>query len=179
MVNQERITTLNQATVPFLADLLRRGEVTEEDARRARELADGLRDASVAAVNRTWLGETLAQVLAARGEEASALQTAARVTDPHRLERNFTSEQRAVVGALLSTIAKLPGLDPGSVLIEARDPEYPAFELTCRASDGRRRLRRELLPFLSVLRSVGMAASMRVSNDRLSVRFSYPGGENR
>ncbi|MFF1877311.1 hypothetical protein [Leifsonia sp. NPDC058230] len=179
MVNQERITTLNQATVPFLADLLRRGEVTEQDARRARELAAGLRGASVAAVDRTWLGETLAQVLAARGEEASALQTTARVTDPGRLERILRDEQRAVVGAILSTLAKLPGLDPSSVRIEARDPEHPSFELTCRASGGRRQLRRELLPFLSALRSVGMNASMRVSDDKLTVRFSYPGGENR
>jgi hypothetical protein len=179
MVNQERITTLNQAIVPFLADLLRRGEVTEQDARRARELAAGLRDASVAAVNRTWLGETLAQVLAARGEEASALQTTARVSDPGGLERILSAEQRAVVGAILGTVAKLPGLDPGSVQIEARDHEPPSFELSCRASDGRRRLRQQLLPFLSVLRSVGMTASMRVSDDLLTVRFSYPGGENR
>jgi hypothetical protein len=179
MVNQERITTLNQATVPFLADLLRRGEVTEVDARLARELAAGLRGASVAAVNRTWLGETLAQVLAARGEEASALQTRARVTDPDGLERIFSDEQRAVVGAILSTVAKLPGLDPASVQLEVRDPERPRFELDCRATDGRRRLRHQLLPFLSVLRSVGMTASMRVSDDQLTVRFSYPGGENR
>jgi hypothetical protein len=179
MVNQERITTLNQATVPFLADLLRRGEVTEGDALLARELAAGLRDASVAAVDRTWLGETLAQVLATRGEDASALQTMARVTDPGRLERIFSEEQRAVVSAILSTVAKLPGLDPRSVRIGARDPEHPFFELTCRASGGRRRLRQELLPFLSALRSVGMTAAMRVSDDTLTVRFSYPGGENR
>ncbi|MEO7016446.1 MAG: hypothetical protein ABI130_06735 [Leifsonia sp.] len=179
MVNQERITTLNREIVPFFADLLRGGEVTPADARRARELAATLRNAAVAAADRTWLGETLAQALASRGEDATVLLTPERVSDPDRLERIFSDEHRAIVGAIIATLAKLPGLDAGSVRIEAHDPAHPTFELTCSIAESRRELRRDLLPFLSALRSVGMKASMRVADDRLTVRFSFPGGENR
>ncbi|HEV7182960.1 MAG TPA: hypothetical protein VGN33_00570 [Leifsonia sp.] len=179
MVNQERITTLNREIVPFFAGLLQGGEVTPADARRARELAATLRNAAVAAADRTWLGETLAQALASRGEDATVLLTPERVSDPDRLERIFSDEHRAIVGAIIATLAKLPGLDAGSVRIEADDPAHPTFELTCRIAESRRELRRDLLPFLSALRSVGMKASMRVADGRLTVRFLFPGGENR
>jgi hypothetical protein len=179
VVNQERITTLNEQIVPFLADLLQRGEVTSADTATARELASALRNASVAAVNRTWLGETLAQALSARGEEAGALRGVDRVDDPERLERGFTAEQRAVVGAIIATVAKLPGLDPSSVGIVATNPPAPVFELRCRSTDARRTVRSELIPFVSALRSVGMNARMRHAGDQLTVRFSYPEGENR
>jgi hypothetical protein len=179
MVNQETVTTLNEATVPFLADVLRRDEVTEADAMRAQALAVALRDASVAAVNRSWLGETLAHVLAPRGEEARAAHAVARVSDPDRLERVLSDDQRAIVGAIVGTLAKLPGLDPATVRVTATNPSHPSFALTCRISETRRRLRHELVPFLSALRSVGMAASLRVPNGELTLRFSYPGGDNR
>ncbi|MFF1633437.1 hypothetical protein [Leifsonia sp. NPDC058248] len=179
MVNQETITTLNEATVPFLADLLRRGDLTQADAARARILALALRTASVAAVDRSWLGEMLAHLLAPRGEEARAAHAVARVSDPDRLERVLSDDQRAIVGAIVGTLAKLPGLDPATVRIAATNPSHPSFALTCRITETRRRLRRELVPFLSALRSVGMAASLRVSNGVLTLRFSYPGGEKR
>jgi hypothetical protein len=179
MVNQERITSLNEQIIPFLADLLQRGEVTPADTEAARAMAMNLRDASVAAVDRTWLGETLAQALSTRGETADAPGGAARVDDPHRLERSFSAEQRAVVGAIIATVAKLPGLDAASVRITATNSSSPAFELRCGASDSRRAVRRELIPFMSALRSIGMKAGMRYAGGELSVRFSYPEGENR
>jgi hypothetical protein len=79
----------------------------------------------------------------------------------------------------VGTLVKLPGLDAATVRITATNPSHPSFALTCRISESRRRLRRELVPFLSALRSVGMAASLRVSNGELTLRFSYPGGETR
>ncbi|GAA1449605.1 hypothetical protein [Leifsonia poae] len=179
MVSQETNTTLNEATAPFLAAVLERGEITAADAERARDLATALRNASIAAVDRTWLGEALAQALAARGEDPRAVPDSSRVSDPDRLERALSDEQRAIVGAIISTVAKLPSLDPASVRIAAADPSHPAFALTCRTAEPRRQLRRELLPFLSALRSVGLNASLHLAGDELTLRFSYPGGENR
>jgi hypothetical protein len=179
MVNQERITSLNEQIVPFLADLLQRGEVTPEDADEARSLAIALRSASVAAVDRTWLGETIAQTLSVRGEAAGALQGGGRVDDPHRLERSFSAEQRAVVGAIIATVAKLPGLDAATVRVVATNPSSPSFELRCSSTDSRRSVRRELIPFMSALRSIGMNAGMRYTGGELIVRFSYPEGETR
>jgi len=177
MVNQERITSLNREVVPFLAALLERGDVTDADAEEARSLASSLRTAAVAAVDRTWLGETLAQALSVRGEATGALEGATRVDDPHRLERSFTGEERAVVGAIIATVAKLPGLDASSVAVAASNPSSPLFELTCATTDSRRSIRRELIPFISALRSIGLNAGMRYAAGRLCVRFAYPEGE--
>ncbi|WP_223694374.1 hypothetical protein [Leifsonia poae] len=179
MVHQERITTLDEATLPFLADLLRRGEVTEDDARRAAQLADTLRADSVAAVNSTWLGETLTRALTSRGEETRVADITSRVSDPDRLERALGDERKAIVGAIIATVAKLPALDPGSVHITATDPTRPTFEITCRTTDSHRLVRREILPFVSALRSGGMEATMRTAGGELSVRFAYPGDDHR
>ena len=175
MIAQERTTGLNAAATPFLSDLLARGRITESARRRARRIADDLRAAAVDAVERTWLAETVAVALAVRGVDAAPLHTASRVRDPHRLDRVLSEEQRAVVGALVATIAALPGLDPQTVRVVVTEPEHPVFVLTARVTQSRRGGRGELLPFLSALRSVSMQASMRAVGDELTVRFAYPG----
>ena len=85
-----------------------------------------------------------------------------RVDDPDRLERVLTADQRAIVGALIATVAGRPGLDPASVRVEATDPERPSFRLQARIDEPRSELRRELLPFVSALNAVAMSATMRV-----------------
>ena len=43
MIAQERMTTLNESAVPFLADVLARGAITAADRDRARAIAVDLR----------------------------------------------------------------------------------------------------------------------------------------
>ncbi len=174
MVAQERTAALGVETVPFLEGILSRGEVTAAEAERARELADRLRASAVAAVGRTWLAETVGLALAARGAEARPEQEP-RVHDPGRLDRALSEEQRAVVGALVATLASLPGLDPDSVHVDVSEPLRPCFVLTARVSQRRSEVRRALVPFLSALRSVSMDASLRVTGEEVVVRFAYPG----
>lgn len=173
MVAQERVTALNAEAVPFLTAVLSTGRITDADRQRAHTIAATLRATAVDAVERGWLAETVALALARRGAGADALATSG-VDDPDRLDRALSDEQRAIVGAMIGTVAALPGLDTGSVRVAVTDPSCPEFLLTARVAESRRRLRSALVPFLSALQSVSMEASMRVRADELTVRFAYP-----
>ncbi|MEN0085614.1 MAG: hypothetical protein AAGC66_12695 [Leifsonia sp.] len=175
MIAQERMTALNAEAVPFLTGLLQRGQVTEDDVEDARNIADRLRGLSVQAVGKTWLADTLDLALGARLGGPPARQEAPRVDDPDRLERVLTTDQRAIVGALLSTVAGLPRLDPGRLTVSATDPERPTFLLRARVEEPRGEVRRALLPFVSALNSVAMDATMRQSGAELTIRFASPG----
>lgn len=192
MIVQDQMTALDAEAVPFLVALLRRGAVTEGDSERARAIADDLRAMSVRAVGRTWLEDTLQLALAPRLAAGQASEPAAsaapsaaraaapapsdssRVDDPDRLERVLTADQRAIVGALVATLAARPGLDPSTVRISASEPERPVFLLRAQVEESRAELRRALLPFVSSLNSVAMRATMRFRSSELTVRFAYP-----
>ncbi|MET3566232.1 hypothetical protein ABIC47_001717 [Leifsonia sp. 563] len=180
MIAQERMTALNAEAVPFLTAVAHRGAVTEEDTLRARAIAERLRGMSVRAISRTWLEDTLELALAPRLVEAPIApvdeETGPRVDDPDLLERVLTADQRAIVGALIATVAARPGLDPRSVLLEANDPEQPSFALHAKIAEPRAELRRELLPFVSSLNSVAMRATMRLRGGDVTIRFAYPHG---
>lgn len=159
--------------VPFLAALLARGEITRADRDRAAALASGLRELAVSSVERTWLDETVE--LALSGRAPAAMPSRGRVQDPDRLDRVLTDEQRAIVSALVATVADLPGLDPATLRIVVTEPLRPRFDLTARIAQPRREIRRELVPYLSALRSVSMETGLRVRAGELTLRFAYPG----
>ncbi|MDN4614300.1 hypothetical protein P5G50_07540 [Leifsonia sp. F6_8S_P_1B] len=173
MIEQERITALNVAAVPFLAGLLAAGEVTAADRATAGRLAEVVRTVSVAAVERTWLDDTIMLALAAR--RGAPPTVGSRVDDPDRLDRALTEEQRAIVGALVATVAALPGLDTGSLRVAVSRPEQPQFVLTARVEQPSREVRRELVPFVGALRSVSFDARLAQRGDDLVVRFAYAG----
>jgi multidrug transporter EmrE-like cation transporter len=188
MVEQERMTVLNAEAVPFLADLLGRGEVTAADAERAGRIAERVRAASVAAVDRTWLAETVDLALAQRAAAARDRTAVAhddvpgdgpRVEDPGRLSGALPEEQRAIVGALLASVAALPGLRPETLHFVVSGPDRPTFVLTAAVRQPAREVRRALLPFLSALRSVSLDAHAEVRDGELTVRFQYPGTRRR
>ena len=174
MIAQERMTTLNESAVPFLADVLSRGTITSADRERARAIAVDLRATAVGSLQRTWLSETLAQALAPHGIDPRPGRAPSMVSDPDRLDVAFTDEQRAIVGAVVVTVAQLRGLDPGSVRVVASDPEHPQFVITATVAQPARDVRRQLLPFLSALQSLSMTTSLRVAEGRLSLGFGYP-----
>lgn len=173
MIAQERATALNAEAVPFLTALAARGVITEEDRRHARSIAEQLRASAVEALERSWLAETVALALTRRGAGAGAGH-GGRVNDPDQLEQVLSEEQRAVVGALIGTVAALPGLAVDSLAVTVAQPGAPVFLLTARVDEPRRELRSALVPYLSALQSVSMVASMRVRAGGLIVRFAYP-----
>jgi hypothetical protein len=180
MIAQERMTALNAEAVPFLTGLLQRGSVAEGDIERARAIADRLRGMSVRAVSRTWLADTLDLALGPRLAEARERRredgAGPRVDDPDGLDRVLTTEQRAIVGALIATVAGRPGLDPSTLTVSAAERERPVFLLHAHVDEPRTDLRRAVLPFVSALNSVAMTATMRQRGGDLTVRFASPGG---
>jgi hypothetical protein len=174
MVAQERATELNAEAVPFFIELLASGRITPEDREQARIIATRLRRSAVDAVGRSWLAETVDLALARRGTAVDPERVSS-VHDTDRLDRVLSEEQRAIVGALVATVAGLPGLEPASLAVTVSDPDSPVFLLTARAKEPRRVLRSALVPFLSALQSVSMEASMRVRDGGFTVRFAYPG----
>jgi hypothetical protein len=176
MIEQERITALNVAVVPFLAQVLAAGEVTADDRARASQLAEFVRTVSVAAVERTWLDDTIMLALAARRGAPPTIGS--RVDDPARLDRALTEEQRAIVGALVATVAALPGLDAESLRVAVSHPEQPRFVLSARVRQPAREVRRELIPFIGALRSVSFDARLVQRGDELLVRFAYAGSRS-
>jgi hypothetical protein len=179
IIAQERMTALNAEAVPFLARVAHRGAVSSEDAALARAIAERLRAASVRAVERTWLTDVLDLALSARLAGIVPAEGASRVDDPDRLERVLTTDQRAIVSALISTVATLPELDPASLRLSTSEPDRPVFLLTAAVSEPPGRLRRELAPFVSALSSVAMEAHMRIRAGELTIRFAYAGGKRR
>lgn len=181
MVVQERTTVLNNEAVPFLTALAENGCITEADRERALHIAAAVRTAAVAAVERTWLAETLALALSRRAAASAAavvpvpVAAAQRVVDPDRLERALSDEQRAIVGALVATVASLPGLSPDSVTITVSEPAHPSFLLAASAVESPRVVRSEFLPFLSALRSTGLTAGIHTADGRFAIHFAYPG----
>ncbi|MFF2049999.1 hypothetical protein ACFVU2_00225 [Leifsonia sp. NPDC058194] len=163
-----------EETVPFLTRILDQDEITPLDRDRAAELAGRLRALAVSSVERTWLDETVALALAGR-DPASTAASGPHVHDPDRLDGVLTGEQRAIVSALVMTVSELPGLDPSTFRIEVGEPAHPAFLLTARVAQPRSEIRRELVPYLSALRSVSMETGLRVRAGGLTLRFAYPG----
>jgi hypothetical protein len=179
MIAQERMTELNAEAVPFLTAVVQRGRVTTEDAVLARVIAERLRGAAVRAVERTWLADALDLALSPRLTGTARAVDVPRVDDPDRLERVLTADQRAIVGALISTVAALPDLDPTTLRLSASEPDHPVFLLVAHVGEPRGPLRRELEPFVSALNSVAMEARMRIRAGELTIRFAYAGGKRR
>lgn len=181
-VAQESAAAFDE-TVPFLTGLVSRGVITAADRERAAELAAGLRALAVSSVERTWLEETVRLALAQQASSSPVGQREAtassavldRVHDPDRLDRALTDEQRAIVTALVASVTELPGFDASSLRIAVSEPEHPTFVLSARVAQRRREVRRELVPYLSALRSVSMETGLRVRAGELALRFAYPG----
>ncbi|MDQ1512228.1 MAG: hypothetical protein QOC59_70 [Microbacteriaceae bacterium] len=141
-VQQESIARLEAEVVPLLNDVIAAGTLTEDDSRRARALATGLRVALVSELNRDWLSEA-----------------GFRVSDPQGYADRLSARQRT---AIRSALAALPLLDPerpGTAKIIGQDLDG-VLELAVPVQ--RRPPRALLAPVIMVLRTRFTRAEMRV-----------------
>ena len=135
--------------------VLARGRVTRGRRDSARAIAERLRDASVASRRphlaggdpRAGAGQRAAQsIRAGRAPDRSTTPTGART----RPERRPASHRRR---AHRHHRRARPASTRPQCGSRRRDPGVPSFALICTVAEPRRELRRELLPFLSALRS--------------------------
>ena len=164
-VQQDRVTVLNRDVVPFFADLLRRGVVTEDDLEGARRAGDSLRATLVAEADRTWLEALLASPLA---------HVAGEVDDPEGAAASLPRERRTVVRALLVALGDSDVVDGRAVRVSvaaADDRVHVVVTAPVTASESLVRARVE--PWSAVLRVVFADARVDPTGASLTLRFSY------
>ena len=161
-VQQDRVTILNQEVVPFFADVLHRGVISEDDRQRARRISDAIRAVMVAEVDRTWLDAIVEQI---SGHPSD---------DPDRRAVLMTTDQRTALRAAVVAVAGHPAFS-------AR-----GFDLAIRSSGSRsivtvkatletteNVLRGQLAPYFAVIRIVFSEVKVEFSSLTLTLRFSY------
>ncbi|WBU38083.1 hypothetical protein [Homoserinibacter sp. YIM 151385] len=159
-----RLAQLTARAVPFLEELIERGEIQDADRALAGQLARRVRDDLVAQANRSWL-------------ETIAAETHIAVIDPDGRADRMRASQRTALRGLVRAILGTPGIDPTSLLVELRTrPDGSTavgVSLDVELPEGRRIM--HLAPYLLTLRTT---ADGLVWDDEqfLRVSFEFPSG---
>ncbi|NEM92178.1 hypothetical protein [Galbitalea soli] len=171
-VQQDRVSILDESVVPFLTELLRTREVTEETRDRAAEIAAAIRAVMVADVDRTWL-DTVIDHGARMIVHPSPLGSEV-LADDHRLAPAMSTQQRTVVRAYLVALLAHPGFDPdGFSVTLTRAGDRAALVLRAKLDLDESVQRSSLAAYYAVLRIVFPDLTVSFSPPHLTLRFSY------
>ena len=171
-VQDDRVTILNDTVVPFLTGMLERDVVTEADRSRARSIADTIRSAMVADVDRSWLDVIMDHLALERGD--ATLPGSEVVQDPDRAASDMTTEQRIVIRAVVLALVDHPGFDPDGFAISiARGDTAAVVTLAAKLDDDESITRSGLAPYLAVLRIAFGDLHVAFQRPALTLRFSY------
>lgn len=171
-VHDDRVAILNNTVVPFFTELLVRDPVSAADRARASSIADTIRRAMVADVDRSWLDATLDHLAVERSELEVPGSEA--VQDPQRLASEMTTEQRVVVRAVLGALFDHPGSDTdGFGILLAPESGRAVVTITAKLDADDSLTRSGLAPYLAVLRIAFTDLQVTFSPPTLTLRFSY------
>ena len=155
-VRNERLAMLNAEVVPFLRELVGRGELRAADSDRARELAAGLRAMMVPESGRNWLEAVTDEVI-----------------DPELLAERMGNEQRGSLKALLSALRHSGLAGHGRIAVRIRSQETTAYlRLTAPVVDAGA-LRTVLAPYFVVARSFFPRAVLEIERTELTLELHY------
>lgn len=166
-VQQDQVTILNRDVVPFFAEVLSQGELTDADRARALEISDSIRRTMVAEVDRSWLDVVVGQ--ASRG----ALGVDA-VVDRDRAASAMSTDQRTAMRALVVAILSHPGCerDAFSIAITS-DGTRADGVIRASFSPADPAPRTAFAPYLAVLRVIFVDMHADLAAASLTVQFSY------
>ena len=171
-VQEDRVSILNHAVIPFFSDLLRRGELDDDERARAREIATSIRSVMVADVDRSWLDTVIDQVAAQRGGAGTPGSEV--VQDPDRLAAAMSTEQRTVTRALIIALFDHPGFDPdGFAIVIAKHEDTCAATITAKLDADDSIPRSGLAAYFAVLRIAFGDLQLTFHAPTLTLRFSY------
>jgi len=161
-VQQDRVTILNQEVVPFFAEVLQRGIISEKDRQRARRISDAIRAVMVAEADRTWLDSIVEQI---SGHSAD---------DPQQLAIFMTTDQRTAIRAAIFGIAGHPAFSARGFSLDIRSAGSQS-DVTLRATleTAENVLRGQIAPYFAVIRIVFSDVKVDFANATLTLRFSY------
>jgi hypothetical protein len=171
-VHDDRVSILNHSVVPFFTGLLEGDAVSETDRARARSIADTIRSAMVADVNRSWLDAIMDHLAVDRGD--STVPGSEVVQDPHRAASGMATEQRIVIRAVILALFDHPGFDSdGFAMMIVREGSAAVVTLTAKLDDDESITRSGLAPYLAVLRIAFRDLHLTFQPPALTLRFSY------
>jgi hypothetical protein len=171
-VHDDRVSILNNTVVPFFAEILERDAVSQEDRLRSQSIADTIRSAMVADVDRSWLDSVMDELADERGD--SAVPGSEVVQDPYRAASDMTTEQRIVVRAVILALFDHPGFDSdGFAIMIVRKGPAAVVTLTAKLDDDESITRSGLAPYLAVLRIAFGDLHVAFQRPALTLKFSY------
>lgn len=169
-VRADRITILSRDVLPFFGDVLQRDAMTDEDRRRAREIADSIRRVMVEEVDRSWL-ETLVE-LARTHDSFGAGSVRDVVSDPEHVASSMSTDQRTVIRAAFVALLDSPGFDRSHLRIEfSIVDERAEVQMRIRIADPSTRA--NLAPYAAVIRAVFTNLEVVFVHPVVTLGFSY------
>ncbi|QDZ16335.1 hypothetical protein [Humibacter ginsenosidimutans] len=168
-LHRAQLAELRHATLPLLASIAERGEITPSDIEAAARVSAQLRERAVGELRVTWLDD----LLAATGMPPHAAR------DLDRLAAHVPERERAAVTACLIELVRIRAIDPSSASIavvrapSADDSERSRFEVQARLAADWRSVRRTARPFVSVLRSLSGDAAISRNDTTMKMRFGF------
>ncbi|MBI5161327.1 MAG: hypothetical protein HY996_07940 [Micrococcales bacterium] len=161
-LERARLAALTARAVPFLEELIRRGEIRTADRALAGQLARRLRDDLVTQAAGSWIDR---------------LDTASRlvVVDPDRRADALRPPQRTALRALITALLTSPSIDAESLLVELRAGADGAtavgITVDAELPEGRRMM--FLAPSMLTLEMTADDLTW-VNDEFLRVRFRFP-----
>lgn len=167
-----RVSILNRSVVPFLTDLLQRGEITDGDRAQAGAIADSIRSLMVADVDRSWLDGVIEEVGQSSGHGSPP--TSEVIQDDQRIASAMTANQRSVTRALIAALFGHPGFDADGfgILLIRRNDEC-VFTLSAKLDGVESLLRSGLGAYFAALRAMFPDLHLTFDQPTLTLRFSY------
>ena len=166
-VRKDRVTILNREVVPFFSRVIEADDVGAEDRERARQLADGIRAAMVADVERGWLDGVLDELARAGNGRGS-------IRDQARQAELLNVDQRTVLRAVLVVLQGQPGFEPESLRLafEARGDSSRGV-VAARVDAPEPSVRALLEPYLAVMQVLFDDLQVEFAEPALILRFAY------
>lgn len=164
-VRDDRVTILDRDVTPFFADIIARGEVTNEDRNRARGIAQSFREVMVADANRSWLQVAIASLAGPRRQRFT-------VVDPNFVATAATSHQRMALRAFLVALDGDPQIE-SMILRLNKDAGHPVGVLTVHSTETTSAMRSRYDPFFAVMQMEFPEFAVDARRHALIVRFGF------
>jgi len=166
-VQQDRVTILNRAVLPFFLEMIEKPAVSNADRERARDIAASFRRVMVEEVDRSWLEHALEQL--SRGAPGTPT-----VRDDDHVAVLMTYDQRTAVRAFLAALYSVEARDPDFITIELfRDGSLCRFAMVAELEIADFALRSRFSPYFAVLRVVFPDLRLEYRAGVLTLSFSY------
>ncbi len=166
-VQQDRVTILNRAVLPFFLEMIEKPVVSNADRERARDIAASFRSVMVAEVDRSWLEHAVDHLSGGVGGTHV-------VRDDDHVASLMTYDQRTALRALIAALYGVEDRDPDFLTIELfRDEGVCRFAMVAELEIADFALRSRFSPYFAVLRVVFPDLRLEYRAGVLTLSFSY------